>query len=66
MWHLLLSLAVVAVAGVVYDVQDWELAPHSAPWGPRVRLRARPEDPAIHRATPAVLGRGGVLAGCCR
>ena len=59
MWHLLLSLAVVAVAGGVYDVQDWELVPHSAPWGPRVHVRTRPEDPATHRATPAMLGRGG-------
>ena len=58
-WHVLFSLAVVAVAGGVYGVQDWELAPHSAPWEPRVHIRTRPEDPATHRATPAMLGRGG-------
>ena len=45
--------------GGVYDVQDWELVPHSAPWEPRVHIRTRPEDPATHRATPAMLGRGG-------
>ena len=44
----------------VYGAQDWELAPHSAPRGPRVHVRTRPEDPATHRATPAMLGRGGV------
>ena len=58
-WLVLLSSAVVAVAGEVYRVQDWELAPHSAPWEPRVHVRTRPEDPATHRATPAMLGRGG-------
>jgi len=55
----LLSLAVVAMAGGVYAVQEWELAPHSAPWEPRVHVRTRPEDPATHRAAPAMLGRGG-------
>ena len=34
-------------------------SPHSAPWEPRVHVRTRPEDPATHRATPAMLGRGG-------
>ena len=58
-WLVLLSSAVVAVAGEVYRVQDWELATHSAPWEPRVHARTRPEDPATHRVTPAMLGRGG-------
>ena len=56
---MLLSLAVVAMAGGVYGVQDWELAPHSAPWVPRVHVRTRPKDPATHRVTPAMLGRVG-------
>ena len=58
-WRVLLSLAVVAMAGGVYAVQDWELVPHSAPWEPRVHIRTRPDDPAIHRVTPAMLDRGG-------
>ena len=42
-----------------YMSQVWELVPQSAPMGtPSQCPRLGPGDPAIHRATPAVLGQG--------